>query len=105
MKSRRGNKVNGQGRLIIPTLLLLMVAAPIIYLLGCKAISNSGRTALPQVNETVATIEYEAESQQQLRKHPATQPIPSPAKNPFRVSGLTSSPDSKEYKSAQQWNQ
>ena len=46
MKSRRGNKGNGQSRLIIPALLLLMVAAPIIYLLGCKAISNPGRTTV-----------------------------------------------------------
>ena len=45
MKSRRGNKVNGQGRLIIPTLLLLMVAAPIIYFLGCHSASKSVNAA------------------------------------------------------------
>ena len=45
MKSRRGNKGNGQGRLIIPTLLLLMVAAPIIYFLGCHSASKSVNAA------------------------------------------------------------
>ena len=37
MKSRWKNTGNGLGRLIIPALLLLMVAAPIIYLQGCKS--------------------------------------------------------------------
>ncbi len=45
MKSRMENKGVGQGRLIIPTLLLLMVTAPIIYFLGCHSASKSGNAA------------------------------------------------------------